>query len=114
MQITGAVTLTSTSQYVLRTLRLEDIEATHNLDSISLDFNNSGGGGSITTSGSATNIDNVMQDVIINHTYLHDDDNSANGCDEGMRFDNISGGTVMNSIFDNEAACHSYSGTAAI
>lgn len=112
IQVTGTVTLTSSTQYVLRTLRLDGIEGTNNLDSISLDFDNGGSYG-VTLSGGAVG-QNLLQDVIINHAYLHDDDNSAAGCDEGMRFDNINGGTVMNSIFDNEASCHSYSGTAAI
>ncbi|MFD0716085.1 OmpL47-type beta-barrel domain-containing protein [Paenibacillus sp. GCM10027626] len=113
IQITGTVTLTSPSQYVLRTLRLDNIEGTHNLNSISLDFDNGGQWG-VTLSGGATASANILQDVIINHAYLHDDNNSANGCDEGMRFNNVNSGIVMNSIFDNEGSCYSYSGTAAI
>ncbi|GCE31868.1 hypothetical protein KDA_73520 [Dictyobacter alpinus] len=107
IEITGSVTFTS-SQYALQDIKLDAIEGTHNQDSISFDWFNG------ITSSDGGDGHNLVQNVTLSNLYLHDDNGPAAGCDEGMRLVNMQNVTILNSQLNNEAACHSPTGTAGI
>jgi hypothetical protein len=107
IEITGLVTATSV-QYALSDVTLSNIEGTHNMDSISFDWFNGLG----TTDGGDGHT--LVRNVTLNHLYLHDDNGPAVGCDEGMRLMDMTNVVILDSVLNDEAACHSNSGTAAV
>ncbi|MGP4033698.1 right-handed parallel beta-helix repeat-containing protein [Pseudarthrobacter sp. 1C304] len=56
----------------------------------------------------------LVRDVTVNNVHAYDGNGAgyAELCNEGMRFDGITGLTVMNSRFENLGACHVSGGTA--
>jgi hypothetical protein len=107
IEITGLVTATS-AQYALSDVTLSNIEGTHNMDSVSFDWFNGLG----TTDGGDGHT--LVRNVTLDHLYLHDDNGPAAGCDEGMRLVDMMNVVILDSILNDEAACHSHSGTAAV
>ncbi len=97
----------TSSSYIMNNVTLDRIEGYHNLDTISIDWHN--GDYQYATGGPAA------QNVVINHLNMHDDNaGGGTGCDDGMRLTANSNLIMMNSVLNDEAACHSASGTAAI
>ncbi len=112
IDITGSVTFTS-SQYALQNVSMNHITGTHNQDSVSFDWCN---GHSLSASDGSDG-SNLVQNVTLNHLNFSDDnaDNDASvGCDEGLRLVNMTNATVLNSVLNDEGACHSSTGTAGI
>lgn len=93
------------NQFIIKNITMDHIEGSRNQDSIAIDWNN----GTIGPSRGATN-------VIMNHLYLHDDngDGRSSSCSDSLRIVNSAYVTIMNSVIDNVAACHSKTGTAAV
>jgi hypothetical protein len=106
---TMAQTLSFTSsQYVLRNVRISNFEGTRNLSSISFDFCN-GRPSSDGTAGA-----NLVQNAVLDGLYLHDDNGPAEGCDEGLRLVNLQNSMLMNSRLEREGGCASATGTIAV
>ena len=101
--VTGSVSVPS-GQYVLTNVTMTNIEGTHDQDSVSLDWDN---GQSVTGGGGTDN-------VLLKNLYLHDDNGPASGCADSLRFSSATNVTVMDSILNDEAACQTSSGTAAV
>lgn len=105
------------SQYAARNINFTAIEGTHNVDSISLDPWN---GLDSTTAGSNGN--SFFQNITMKDLYLHDDDGHAAaayqsaimGCSDSLRFSSVRNVLILDSRLNNEAACHTSLGTAAI
>lgn len=100
------------AQYALKGVTVNQIQGTHNQDSISFDWCNGAGA----TDGSAGS--NLVQDVVLSHLYLHDDGGPAPagsfGCADSLRLVNLSHVIVRDSVLNDEAACYAPNGTAAI
>ncbi len=98
----------SSSQVAITDVTMTNIEGTHNQEGIRVEFCN----GVQTTDGQ--NGHNYIQNVMLQGIYLHDDTGPAPGCSEGISFSTASHVTVIDSIFKDEAGCHTDTGTAAI
>jgi len=113
IEFTASVTVTA-AQYVVQNVALSYIEGTHNQDSIAFDWDN--GQGLHVPDG--TRPIYAAQDVTLQNLALHDDDaggaESGYACPEGFRLSYMSNVRVINSVLNNEAACSTGSGTAAI
>jgi hypothetical protein len=104
----------SSSQYILKDVSISDIVGTHNLDSISFDYE------SDTTDGDDAH--NAFQKITFNKLKLFNDDGNSQsvyqeaglGCSDSLRLAGVSYVTLINSVLDGEAACYTASGTAAI
>ncbi|MBM7568608.1 hypothetical protein [Paenibacillus sacheonensis] len=99
------------ANYVVRNVTMDGIEGTDNQDSVNFDFDN---GASVTDC--YGDCGNVVQNVILNHLNLHDDDGggTSNSCSDSLRLHLVSNLVLMNSTLKNEASCYSVSGTAAV
>ncbi|MBB6672251.1 hypothetical protein [Cohnella nanjingensis] len=105
------------TQYAARNLNFTNIEGAHNVDSLSIDPWN---GMDSSTPGS--NGSTLFQNIVMKNLYLHDDDghaaaayqNATMGCSDSLRLSSVTNVKVIDSILNNEAACHIYSGTAAV
>lgn len=96
------------STYIVNNVTFDTIEGTHNLDTISIDWYNSG---YMNASGGHKAAENVL----MNHLYFHNDDaGGGTGCDDGMRLTSVRYLTLINSNLDGDGGCHSDTGTAAI
>ena len=100
IEITGSVGSFSNTDYALSDVKIENMEGTHNQDSISFDWFNG------VTSSDGGDWHNLVQNVVLNQLYLHND-NGPDGCDESLRLVNMMNVTMMNSILDGEAGCYS-------
>ncbi|MHB0998670.1 MAG: hypothetical protein ACYC27_05435 [Armatimonadota bacterium] len=102
--ITSGTPNVSTTDCVLRNINFDNIEGTHNGDSISIDpFNGSGHPAS------------SFQDITLNHLYLHDDDGpNPGGIPDNLRLCSSTNVTLMNSMLDKECGRWSSRGTAAV
>lgn len=102
--VTSATPNVVAPEYVLRDIRFDNIEGTHNGDSIAVDpFNGTGHPAS------------AFQGIVLNHLYLHDDDGpNPGGIPDALRFFSASKVTVMNSVLDKECGRWSSRGTAAV
>ena len=98
----------TSSQYVLRNVRISNFEGTRNLSSISFDFCN-GRQSSDGTAGA-----NLVQNAVLDGLYLHDDNGPAEGCDEGLRLINLQDSVLMNSRLQGEGGCASGTGTIGV
>lgn len=100
----------TSSEYMLKTVKITDVEGTNNQSSLSFDWYN----GERRTEGTI-GFNNVV-DVELRNLYFHDDDGAgrSEGCDEGMRIVAASNVIMTDSVLDNEAACGSNTGTAAM
>lgn len=102
--ITAAPPSGSTPEYVLRDIRFDNIEGTHNGDSIAVDPYNGGGYPA-----------SAFQNVTMNHLYLHDDDGpNPGGIPDALRFFSVKNVTMLNSILDRECGRWSSRGTATV
>jgi len=96
----------------IKDIMFDYIEGTRNLDTISIDWANGSYPGYVEWDSGHQSAENV----ILNHIYIHDTGNGGltSGCDDGMRFTYVKNMTMMNSIVDGQAKCHSDTGTAAV
>lgn len=100
------------TDYAIRDVRMEHIEGTGNQNSISFDWNN----GKVPYDAEPPFYgENLVQNVVLSDLYLHDDNPPVTrGCDDGMRLINISNAVIKNAVLEQEASCHSDTGTAAV
>jgi hypothetical protein len=104
----------TSSQYVLKGVRVSDVRGTNNLDSVAFDAE----------SNTIDNHDghNAFQDVVLNGLILSGDNGNASkeyqaaglGCSDSLRLLGMTDVTVMNSVLFDESACHTPTGTAAV
>lgn len=112
--ITGQLNppLPGTDDSTIRDVRIDQLEGSHNFVSLSFDFL---GHDQYALAPGGADYHHLVQDVVINHLYLHDDDNAGGGgCDEGLRLFAMQHVVVMNSVLSHEASCYSRTGTAAV
>jgi len=116
--ITAAPMTLSPEQYVCRDIRFDNIEGTHNADSIALDpFNGDINGGhmSMAEGGEAERGEYAFRDVILNHLYLHDDDGpNPGGIPDSLRLFRCKEVTLLNSWLDRACGRYTTTGTAAV
>ncbi len=104
----------SSTQYVLKGVRVNDVRGTNNLDSVAFDAEND-------------TIDkqdghNAFQDVVLQGLILASDNGNADnayqaaglGCSDSLRLIGMTNVTVMNSVLFDEAGCHTPTGTSAV
>ncbi|MBM7567737.1 hypothetical protein [Paenibacillus sacheonensis] len=96
------------STYIVNNVTFDTIEGYHNLDTISIDWYNSG---YMNVSGGHK----AAEHVLMNNLNFHNDNaGGGTGCDDGMRLTSVRYLTLINSNLDGEGGCHSDTGTAAI
>lgn len=107
--VTGNFAAVAEHEYAVRDIIMDNIEGTRNQDSINFDWQNGNSSG-------AGGVHQVVRDVILKNLYLHDDDGGgvSTSCSDSLRLVNAMNVTVMNSVLNNEAACYSNTGTAAV
>ncbi|SFT04445.1 hypothetical protein SAMN05428962_3939 [Paenibacillus sp. BC26] len=95
------------STYIVDNVTFDTIEGTRNLDTISIDWYNSG---YMNATGHK-----AAEHVFMNNLNMHGDNaGGGTGCDDGMRLTSVRYLTMINSKLDGEGGCHSDTGTAAI
>ncbi len=96
----------------LKNLTVTNVEGTHNVDSVAVEFCN--GVNALDQSDGH----NLIQNVWMSHLYLHNDDAgggaAAKGCPDGFKLYNAEHAYVFDSILDREAACLTDNGTAGM
>jgi hypothetical protein len=113
--ITGNVEFSkSMDDYAVRDVRIENIEGTQNQNSVSFDWMNGLNPYDAPQGEEGAFGENLVQDVVLKNLYLYDDNNSPRGCDDGLRIINASRVVMMNAVLEEEASCHSGTGTAAV
>ena len=91
---------------IMRDIRLDRIEGAHNADSVSINP----GGKSV-----CEQVRYPLQDIVLNHLYLHDDDApNPGGIPDTLRFVRCKHVLLLNSLLDNECGRYTSSGTAAV
>ncbi len=113
---TGDNTLTPRAeQWLARGIKMTNVEGTGNIDSITFD--------AFRWPPDLVNIgDAWFRDIVLQNLNLHDDDGdpilesrrTGLGCSDSLRFIGVTNALVIDSRFDNEAACYVAYGTAAI
>lgn len=96
------------STYIVNNVTFDTIEGYHNLDTVSIDWYNSG---YMNASGGHKAAENVL---MTNLNFHNDNAGGGTGCDDGMRLTSVRYLTLINSNLDGEGGCHSDTGTAAI
>ena len=115
--ITAAPMTLEPDQYVCRDIRFDNIEGTHNADSIALDPYDgdiNGGATSMAQTDPSERSEYAFRDIILNHLDLHDDDGAnPGGIPDSLRLFRCSGLTLLNSRLDKACGQNTSTGTAS-
>lgn len=114
MAVTGSYSTTvPASSYLVSGVSFRNIQGHNNLNVVNVDTCD-GQVGSPSAPNSAR--PQLVRNVTVDNVWAYDGDGAryAQQCNEGMRFDGITGLRVVNSRFVNLGACHVNGGTAAV
>ncbi len=122
--ITGDLPAFSSTDYAVDGVNFTNITGTRNVDSISVDMCNgaasSASGIGWTYNATALTTDGkddytLIRDVVMRGLNLSGDDGpGSGGCPDGLRITDAENVTVIDSVINDEAACHAALGTAAV
>jgi len=116
--ITAAPLTLAPDECICKDIRFDNIEGTHNADSIALDPYDgdiNGGYGNLGAEGRDEHGEFAFEDVILNHLYLHDDDgDNPGGIPDSLRLFRCRNLTLLNSWVDRACGQYTTTGTAAV
>ena len=116
--ITAAPLTLAPDEYICKDIRFDNVEGTHNADSIALDPYDgdiNGGYGAIGAGAGGEHGEFAFEDVILNHLYLHDDDGAnPGGIPDSLRLFRCRNLTLLNSWVDRACGQYTTTGTAAV
>ncbi|MFD2331645.1 hypothetical protein ACFSR7_20515 [Cohnella sp. GCM10020058] len=109
INFTGHFTSMASNEYAVKDITMNDIEGTHNNNTINFDWENGSAPGSWPAPQTAQNIH-------MYNLYMHDDDGAgrSTSCSNSLGLIDVSNVKIINANLNNEAACYASQGTAAV